>query len=265
MGKISVAIPVFNSSKYLDSLIKRLIKYKSVGEIVIFDDYSDNQDFENTKKIVEKYSKSKIPIHLYRNNENLGAFKTKYKSIEKCSFDVVYQIDSDNLPMFKFDKFVKENIFTDFNNENIYYPSKIYQFYQFPYLSLITSRVNKKFRVYIQKVDFKVDKEVLKDALINNKSITHEKNLRWLTNIGNFFVDKNNFLNATKEGLSMEKNDLAVDAVAITYYWVKNYSYIVQKKNHYHFHRKRDDSISVVTKNITDKNFEQFETKIKSL
>lgn len=265
MQKISIAIPVYNSSKYLDHLIKRFTRLKTVGEIIIYDDFSNKEDYENTKRLVDKYSKTNLPLYLYQNTENLGAFKTKYNAIKKCRYDIVYQIDSDNLPMLGFDKFVKNYILNNFNSENIYYPSKIFQFYNFPYLSLFTSIFNQKYRVFIQNEDFIANKNIIKKSLIYNQKITFEKNIRWLTNIGNFFVNRKMFLNAMTEGLSLEKSKLNVDAVAITYYWIKNYNGVEQKKHHYHFHRKRTDSISVITKNVSNDNFLMFEEKIKLL
>ena len=48
--------------------------------------------------------------------------------VENCNNDLVYQIDSDNLPMLNFDKFVKNTLIPNFEKENIYYPQKFFNF-----------------------------------------------------------------------------------------------------------------------------------------
>ena len=49
---ISVGIPTFNSSKYLTSCIKSVIKKKSVNEIIISDDCSNEFEIEKIKNII---------------------------------------------------------------------------------------------------------------------------------------------------------------------------------------------------------------------
>ena len=55
--KISVAIPTFNSSKYLIPNLNNLIKTNLISEIVIRDDCSNFKNKELTDKILKSFQK----------------------------------------------------------------------------------------------------------------------------------------------------------------------------------------------------------------
>jgi len=46
MKKISIAIPTFNSSKYLRQCIRGFTLSRNIGEIVIHDDGSEDRDYK---------------------------------------------------------------------------------------------------------------------------------------------------------------------------------------------------------------------------
>ena len=95
---LSIAIPTFNSSKYLEELLNQAYKIQKVTEIVIQDDASDESDFRLIKETVKNFKKySDVEIKLNRNDVNLGGFKNKYLAVKKCKNDTIYQIDSDNV------------------------------------------------------------------------------------------------------------------------------------------------------------------------
>tara|TARA_B100000029_G_scaffold487688_1_gene543453 strand:+ start:565 stop:1392 length:828 start_codon:yes stop_codon:yes gene_type:complete len=267
---ISIAIPTYNSSKYIDNLLKRISTVSSVNEIVISDDQSNEQEKVLYKKSIDKFNK-KYPNKnlIYISNEKrVGPFVNKYNAIRNCNNKIIYQIDSDNLPMIKLDNFIRKELIPSFEEKNIYYPSKIFQFRRNEKLSIIKSNLVKgtKHRVIIKDRDFEFNKELIKNSILNDQKITTEKNRRWLFNIGNFIVNRENFLNAMKEGLSYsEKYLFAGDQFLITYLWLKNNNNIEVKKKHYHFHRKRDDSVSFEEKDRTSEAFNHLEKKILQL
>ena len=267
---ISIAIPTYNSSKYIDNLLKRISTVGSVNEIVISDDQSNEQEKVLYKKSIDKFNK-KYPNKnlIYISNEKrVGPFVNKYNAIRNCNNKIIYQIDSDNLPMIKLDNFIRKELIPSFEEKNIYYPSKIFQFRRNEKLSIIKSNLVKgtKHRVIIKDRDFEFNKELIKNSILNDQKITTEKNRRWLFNIGNFIVNRENFLNAMKEGLSYsEKYLFAGDQFLITYLWLKNNNNIEVKKKHYHFHRKRDDSVSFEEKDRTSEAFNHLEKKILQL
>ena len=95
MKKISLAIPTYFSSKYLPVLLKSASNSKFIDEIVISDDSADALETEAIKKIIKKFNNKNIIF--IENPANKGAFDNKYQAISKCSNEIVYQIDSDNI------------------------------------------------------------------------------------------------------------------------------------------------------------------------
>ena len=267
---ISIAIPTYNSSAYLNLLIKQLGKSSVINEIVISDDGSESSEIKNIKIIISK-SKNYFPnikFKFLENTKRSGPFINKYLCIENCNNDIVYQIDSDNLPMLNFDKFVKNNLIPNFEKENIYYPSKIFQFRNYNYLSIPASYFfqGTKYKVILKNKSYEFTREIIQNSIKHGTQITDDKNRRWLLNIGNYFVDKNIFIDSMKEGFNFTKEQLfAADQFLVSYLWLKNNNSIKVMKNHYHFHRKRTDSISFEEKDRTGKNFEIVENMILDL
>ena len=103
MNKISLAIPTYFSSKYLSILLKSIKNSELISEIVISDDSNNMNETENIKKIISKYKNSHINFVYSQNLNNQGAFNNKYDAISKCSNQIVYQIDSDNIIAKNFD------------------------------------------------------------------------------------------------------------------------------------------------------------------
>ena len=67
--KVSIGIPSFNSSDYVNELLKNLQNNKSISEIVINDDCSDEENSSKMNKILLNFKKSSnIPISLFSNN-----------------------------------------------------------------------------------------------------------------------------------------------------------------------------------------------------
>tara|TARA_X000000368_G_scaffold409605_1_gene391834 strand:- start:31749 stop:32576 length:828 start_codon:yes stop_codon:yes gene_type:complete len=267
---ISIAIPTYNSSKYIDHLLKEVLKKNIVNEVILSDDNSDDYEKAVYRENIEKYKK-KYPnknLIFIDNERRRGPFVNKYTAINNCNNDIVYQIDSDNIPMLGLDKYIKNDLLPSFNVENIYFPSKIYQFQKNEKLSIPLSKffTGTKYRVTLKSHNFEFKKELIKNSILNSEKITDQKNRRWLLNIGNFIVNKENFLDAMKEGLSYSEEYLfAADQFLITYLWLKNNKNIEVKKKHYHFHRKRKDSISSQEKDRTSKAFDYIENKILEL
>ncbi|MFZ9376982.1 MAG: glycosyltransferase, partial [Candidatus Fonsibacter ubiquis] len=94
MKKISLGIPFYNSSKYFLDCIKYSIDDDFIGEIIVNDDNSTSEEWENLNGIISNLDSSKIKV--YKNEKNLGGFKNKFMTISKCSLEWVYLIDSDN-------------------------------------------------------------------------------------------------------------------------------------------------------------------------
>lgn len=240
---ISVAIPTFNSSRYLNDCLRSLIDVHKIDEIVISDDRSSDVEFENINKVVENINSNK-EIKIYRNEQNFGAFVNKFKNIEKCKNKIVYQIDSDNIAHPNLSK-VLDSIYYEESEDYLYLPSEIYQFRKYPNIAKLFSNFNGKFKVTFTKSDFIFNKDIIKQAIRDDLKVTEDKNLNWVLNSGNFIVNRNKFLE-TMDNLVTENVRYPMDAVAISYFWVENGGSIKTLKAFKHFHRKRFDSVSFV-------------------
>jgi hypothetical protein len=270
--KITVAITFYNSFKYLEDAIRIPLFDNRVSEIIILDDCSNVKQFNFLKNKIkslkngEKISndihynfidtkyfsyKSNIEyltmksvknlakkISIYRNNKNLGSFISKYLAVKKSNNDWVYLLDGDN---FLIDSSISA-IFNlkKWNKKICYLPS-----------TLITN-INKKntnwdhwnFRRFCnQKINLKEMQRLflLEDSLIiKNKAGI---GLNGLLNNGNFFINKNEYLNCLKKPLKEKINPEAADAAAFIYYWLINKKEIKVVPELYYFHRIRNDSL----------------------
>ena len=52
MEKISIAIPTYNSSKFIRDSIPKIYKTSVINEIIIHDDFSNEHDFEDIQYFV---------------------------------------------------------------------------------------------------------------------------------------------------------------------------------------------------------------------
>lgn len=112
MKKVSVIIPVYNSSKHirecLDSVIKQT--YKNL-EIILVDDNSTDDSVE----IIKSYNDKRIK--LIESKENAGAAESRNKGVKEATGNYICFIDSDDF--WKLNKIEKQVRFIK-NKEFIY-------------------------------------------------------------------------------------------------------------------------------------------------
>lgn len=256
---ISVAIPTFNSSKYLEDCLKSLSYISIVDEIIISDDCSNDDEFAIIKNIIRGYENN-FEIKVFRNKKNIGAFKNKFENIKRCKNDIVYQIDSDNIACKNLSKVI-DYILKENNNNFLYLPSKIYQFRKYPKTVKFLSLFNKKFQVTYTNTNFIFSKEVIKNAISKNFKVTVDKNINWVLNSGNFIVHKSKYINLF-EKLVTEDIRYPMDAVAISYYWLLNGGELKTLKAFKHYHRKRYDSVSFIESQGSYESLMRFREKL---
>jgi hypothetical protein len=249
-SKLSIAIPTYESSQYVEEGIKRIMNFKCVDEVVIQDDKSSDESYRELEQIVK----------LFRNEKNVGAFGNKLLNIKNCSNDIVYQIDSDNITDTNLDL-----IITQINDKNIIYlPSKIYQFRKYKNISKLFSVFWKKYKVTYSDSDFLYDLSVCKKGINEQEKVTVDKNINWVLNSGNFIVNRNIYLEVM-EPIFINEFRPPLDAVAISYYWLKSEKKIKTLKDLKHFHRKRDDSVSFTENKGSYKSLQDYRQKILNL
>ncbi len=262
MKKISIAIPTYFSSKYLSILLRSVRNSKFIDEVVISDDSNSNLEKSKIEKILHKFAKDNksIEFRFVQNKKNLGAFNNKFNVIDLCSNDIIYQIDSDNIAAKNID-FMLSEVLHNFDSKNIYYPSILKQFFH-NYQYYISPNKN---LVKLTTENLKVNSKMISDSIKNDKKITLEKNIYWILNCGNFITSKDDYLDTMSKYYNNKEVPLAADALAISYLWLHSGKEIFLSKNHYHFHRKRDDSVSLSNIKESEKSFSFFREKFNSL
>ena len=187
-----------------------------------------------------------------------------------------------NLLQNLFQNEIISNIIKNHNsNTYIYYPSKLTQFWKYKKIAKVFSRVQKKYIVRFAKdleifdinktknainefLDYDTTGEVEGSPEINSKFVL-DKHIYWVLNCGNFIVNKNQFIDAMKPGLSFSRDIVSMDAVAFSYLWFKYTGSIVLHPQLSHYHRKRFDSVSYIEKEASKISREYFTDKILSL
>jgi|TARA_B100000035_G_scaffold151810_1_gene129340 hypothetical protein len=258
MNKISLAIPTHFSSKYLSILLKSISNTELISEIVISDDSNNLNENENIKKIISKYQNSHISFVYSQNLSNQGAFNNKYDVISKCSNEIVYQIDSDNIAAKNLDMIISK-IIDNFDSSRIYYPATLKQFFQNYQYHLFPN----KNIVRLSLDDKVINSSDVSTSIRNNEKITVDKNIYWILNCGNFIVSKNKYLEVMQSYYRNDSIPLAADALAISYLWLKAGKTIQLSKELYHFHRKRKDSVSLALVDESKLSFDFFKEKFK--
>jgi len=92
--KLTIAIPTYNRSFFLDNNLNQLLKeYNDNFEIII----QDNASSDNTNKIVEKYIKLGLPINYEKNLTNLGWTKNFEICFKKAKTKYMILLGDDDI------------------------------------------------------------------------------------------------------------------------------------------------------------------------
>ena len=114
--KLTIAIPTYNRSFFLDNNLKQLLKeYDNNFEIII----QDNASTDSTEEIVEKYIKLGLPILYERNLTNLGWTKNFEICFKKAKTKYMILLGDDDI-------IVNGGVDIILNNINEYNPDLIF-------------------------------------------------------------------------------------------------------------------------------------------
>jgi len=93
--KITVVIPVYNAEKYIESAVKSALKQKEVNEVILIEDYSQDESLKKCQFLKTKYDK----VKLFRNddNRNLGAASSRNLGIIKATNNWIAFLDADDV------------------------------------------------------------------------------------------------------------------------------------------------------------------------
>jgi len=260
---ITVGIPTYNSSKYIDQCLKSITNTIGINEILISDDGSTPSELKRLKEIVLRYqTKFNLDIKLLETPTNAGAYKNKLKLIENSKNEYIYVLDSDNIASKNLDKIINKVLEED-NPRFLYQPNIMYQFWNYPKLAKVMSPYNRKYIVEFFDINYILNKSIVKKLLLQNSGTYNLKDFRdklppvenlekklidkwifWILNCGNFIVNKKYMVDIAAAGLKFDRKLLSVDAIVFSYLWLENSFEIKILNDFYHHHRKRNDSVS---------------------
>ena len=93
MVKVTIIVPVYNVSEYLDTCLKTLVNQTIDDmEIIAIDDASSDNSLMILKKYADRYSN----LRVYHNEENLGQSATRNKGLDLASGEYIGFLDADD-------------------------------------------------------------------------------------------------------------------------------------------------------------------------
>ena len=255
--KISVAIAVFNGSRYikeqLDSILNQTVP---VQEIIIIDDAST----DNSIEIIQTYNETIIELSEHENN--LGLVKTFEEAIQKTTGDIIFLSDQDDIwKENKVEEFVKT--FKETNALICFSDADIIGKMDTTFIQSISVSSKEKNLIYQGKIDlllarrnissgaltaFKSEiKEMKIFPLINNeKHMLHDRFI--VSVIASQFPDRIHFLDKILSSYRIHddqfigfnensKDDLAVNRTSYFKSEIKLREYILERSENQHFRR----------------------------
>ncbi|MCW3160400.1 glycosyltransferase family 2 protein [Chryseobacterium oryctis] len=110
MFEVSIIIPVYNATEFLEKAVNSALQFDEVKEIVLIEDKSTDNSLEVCQRLVLQNTKIKLYQHPDKGNHGAGA--TRNLGLEKAQSEFIAFLDSDDyyLPN-RFD--VEKEIFKD--------------------------------------------------------------------------------------------------------------------------------------------------------
>ncbi|WP_415325242.1 glycosyltransferase family 2 protein [Chryseobacterium sp. MMS23-Vi53] len=117
MLDISVIIPVYNASQFLEKCVESAVRFDEVKEVILVEDKSTDNSLEICEKLASENSKIKLFQHPDKGNHGAGA--TRNLGIEKATGNFITFLDADDyyLPN-RFD--AEKEIFKDPKVEGVF-------------------------------------------------------------------------------------------------------------------------------------------------
>lgn len=116
--KLSICIPNYNRSKYLNNCLNSILLAKSISSLTFEICISDNGSKDNILSIVNYYKKKGLIINYKSNNKNLGFGTNFYKVVKMAKGEFIWVIGNDDLlymsALKKLDKLFFKNKDVDF-------------------------------------------------------------------------------------------------------------------------------------------------------
>jgi glycosyltransferase involved in cell wall biosynthesis len=209
---ITLAIPTYNRIQMVIDSFSEVIDDDRISEIVIMDDCSDIEIYQNMCLKLNKLSNSKIKI--FRNKSNLGSFFNKLESVNKSSNDWVILFDSDN----RLIKDYLDSIPSELDENTMYIPSHA-----------MCDSPNLNYTKYSNKIidinEYKTLSKIIDGCMLNT---------------GNYLFNKDTYIKSVQTEKNII-NSYALDAYYMIYLLYKNINnfklnVVEGMKYHHHLH-----------------------------
>lgn len=115
--KVSVIIPVYNASKFIEKAVDSALNQSYVHEIILIEDGSIDNSLYICKKLSLRYSKVKVFRH--PSGENKGRSASRNLGIRKALFDYVSFLDADDFYIVNYMELAR-NVLRDENTDGCY-------------------------------------------------------------------------------------------------------------------------------------------------
>lgn len=235
--KISLCLTNYNRVELLFQSFGQVLDDDRISEIVISDDYSEIELYEQVKGIISALN----PLHnnkikLYRNEVNLDCYKNKRQAISLASNDWCIIFDSDNILNKQYIGRLYQ--INKWNKETVYCPTWAQPTFDYrAFEGLLIDKYN---------VAVYADAPMFLTAL----------------NTMNCFVNKNSFLSIWVENIE----PVTCDSIFVNYNWLLNGFKILFVDNLYYQHLIHSGSHYRLNVSRTPNGMaEEIEQKIKSL
>lgn len=223
--KISIAIPYYNNSSFMNDTLEPLINDDRIMEIIISDDKSN--DIQILEEMIQRLNCNKIK--LFKNEYNLGCYHNKINSISKCSCDWAILLDSDNIYDTKCIDAIFEIPYWDINT--IYCPS-----WAITFPGDISPMLD-----YRNKYNI-IDKKTYLDKFLNN-------NFQCLINNCNYFLPVHRYYDCMKDiQYSYDRKYIdSLDSAVLFTDWLANKNIFKVIESLHYKHRVHPNSNYVVS------------------
>lgn len=118
---ISLCITTYNRTELLFESFKHVIDDSRVSEIVIVDDNSDWNLYDEIIYVLKEKPISKVKV--YRNQSNIDCYRNKREAISKASNEWVIIFDSDNIITKQYINPLEKLFIAGLNPKTVYQPS----------------------------------------------------------------------------------------------------------------------------------------------
>ena len=143
----SIIIPVYNEKENIAILIKEIIKYvhkKYIYEIIVIDDFSDDNNYDVLSLIKKQYN-----VTVVSHQENQGQSKAILTGIVNSKYDNILTIDGDLQNNPKDINKLLDQYFSDDNNFDLVSGIRIKR--KDTYIKIISSIIANKVRSFVLK------------------------------------------------------------------------------------------------------------------